>query len=249
MKDTQKSEQEFFDNAYDTDARKSVGQIYSLIGNRNRRYEELVYRNVHGKRVLEYGCGQGSHSIEIARRGGTVTGIDISEVGIRQACEAAEAAGVSGATYEVMDAMDMTFENGTFDLVIGEGILHHLDLDRSYGEISRVLKPGGKAIFMEPLGHNPAIWLFRTLTPRLRTDDEHPLMRRDLKLADKYFEETSFEYFHLSSFAALALIKTPWFFQTVNFFDKVDAGLFKVVPPLGLLSWYCIMIMGRSETS
>lgn len=249
MKDTQKAEQEFFDHAYDTDARKSVGQIYSLIGNRNKVYEHVIYDDVAGKKVLEYGCGEGSHSIEIARRGGQVTGIDISEVGIRKATEAAAAAGVSGASYEVMDAMDMSFPDGSFDLVIGEGILHHLDLERSYSEISRVLKPGGQAIFMEPLGHNPAIWLFRTLTPRLRTDDEHPLLRRDLKLAEKYFERTSFQYFHLTSFAALLMLKTPWFFQTVNLLDRVDAGLFKAIPPVGLLSWYCIMTMGRSNDS
>ncbi len=35
------SEKEFFDHVYDTDGRKAVGQIYSLIGNRNRIYEEI----------------------------------------------------------------------------------------------------------------------------------------------------------------------------------------------------------------
>ncbi len=249
MKETQKSEQEFFDHAYDTNARKSVGQIYSLIGNRNKAYEAVIYGNVQGLRILEYGCGSGSHSLEIARLGGIVTGIDISEVGIRQAREKAEAAGVQGADYLVMDAMNMDFPDGTFDMVIGEGILHHLDLEQSYREICRVLKPGGRAIFMEPLGHNPAIEIFRKLTPRLRTEDEHPLVRRDLNLARKYFQPCEFQYFHLTSFAALAFLKAPFFFGMVNFFDKVDRGLFKVIPPLGLLSWYCIMIMTRPEDS
>ncbi|MCP4292770.1 MAG: class I SAM-dependent methyltransferase [bacterium] len=245
---TQQSEKEFFDHTYDTNARKSVGQVYSLIGNRNKAYEDLIYSNVEGKRVLEYGCGEGSHSLEIAQRGGLVTGIDISEVGIRKASEAAESAGVSGADYQVMDAMNMDFPDNTFDVVIGEGILHHLDLDKSYSEISRVLKPGGKAIFQEPLGHNPAMALFRAMTPKLRTDDEHPLLHKDLKLAGKYFGNTEFKYFHLTSFGALLFLKFPFFYGMVNFLDKVDAGLFKVVPPLGLLSWYCIMVMSKGQS-
>ena len=245
--DTQKAEQEFFDHTYDTNARKSVGQVYSLIRNRNVAYEGQIYSNVEGQRVLEYGCGIGSHSMAIARRGGLVTGIDISEVGIKMATEAAETAGVKGADYLVMDAMNMDFSDNTFDMVIGEGILHHLDLDKSYSEISRVLKPGGQAIFMEPLGHNPAIALFRAATPKLRTDDEHPLLRSDLKLAKKYFGETKFQYFHLTSFAALIFLKAPFFYGMVNFWDRVDAGLFKIMPPLGLLSWYCIMTMTKGE--
>ncbi len=245
--DQHQAEKDFFDHTYDTNARKSLGQVYSLSGNRNIAYEKVIYGDVEGKRVLEYGCGVGSHSLEIARRGGKVTGIDISEVGIRKAAEAARDAGVEGADYQVMDAMKMTFEDNTFDLVIGEGILHHLDLDQSYSEISRVLKPGGLAIFMEPLGHNPAIAIFRALTPKLRTDDEHPLVYGDLKLAKKYFGNTSFQYFHLTSFGAMAFLKAPFFFGAVNFLDKVDAVLFKVIPPLGLLSWYCIMTMAKAE--
>ncbi len=241
------SEKDFFDHSYDTNSRASVGQVYSLIGNRNKEYEKAIYSNVEGLRVLEYGCGSGSHSLEIARRGGVVTGIDISEVGIRQATEKAAEAGVTGVDYLVMDAMNMDFPDNTFDLVIGEGILHHLDLDKSYEEISRVLKPGGSAVFMEPLGHNPAIVIFRAVTPKLRTADEHPLMRSDLKLADKYFGKNEFEYYHLTSFAAMAFLKTPFFFKMVNFLDKVDQVLFKVIPPLGYLSWYCIMTMSKAE--
>ena len=235
------SEKDFFDKEYDEGTRKNLGQIYSIIHSRNNRYHELIYKDIAGKRVLEYGCGTGSHSKEIARRGGIVTGIDISEVGIATATETAEEEGITGAAYLVMDAEKMTFPNETFDLVIGEGILHHLDLERSYSEIARVLRPGGLAVFMEPLGHNVAMRLFRHLTPSMRTVDEHPLVNRDLVSANNYFSRTSFEYFHLTSFGALLFLKTPWFFSFVRWGDKVDRLLFKYIPPLGLQSWYAIM--------
>ena len=243
--DNLNKEKEFFDHQYAENPRQKLGQIYSIIHCRNDRYQDLIYSGVAGRRVLEYGCGPGSHSKEMARRGGSVSGIDISEVGIAQAAETAHAEGLTGLEYLVMDAQDMTFADDTFDLVVGEGILHHLDLERSYSEISRVLKPGGRAVFMEPLGHNIPMRLFRHFTPKMRTEDEHPLLKKDLEIAKRYFSNTVFEFFHLSSFGALLFLKTPWFFKFVAWGDKVDKLLFRSVPPLRLQAWYTIMILEK----
>jgi SAM-dependent methyltransferase len=241
-----KDEKEFFDETYASGLRdRAVGQVYSITRQRVSDFEEMIYRDVSGARVLEYGCGVGGHSLEIARRGGRVTGIDISEVGISMATEKARELGLASADYCVMDAENLQFPDGTFDLVIGEGILHHLHLERSYQEIARVLAPQGRAIFMEPLGHNPAINLFRSRTPHLRTADEHPLLRRDLRLARVYFEECSFRYYHLTSLASMALLKTKLFWPSVRALDRVDRALFGLCPPLGLWSWYSIMVLGR----
>jgi len=236
-------EAEFFDQAYSTGSRRAVGRIYAITKNRLESYERLIYLDVKGKRVLEYGCGTGSHSIAIARRGGIVTGIDISPVGVEKARQRAKSEGLDNATYEIMDAEKMTFTADSFDLVIGEGILHHLSLEHSYAEIARVLRPAGRAVFMEPLGHNLMINLFRRFTPTMRTPDEHPLMRRDLKQAEQYFMQTSFEYHHLSSFAALAFLGRRQFDPVVRGLDRIDRALFRLLPPLGLLSWYVIMVL------
>lgn len=239
-----RNEQEFFDETYASGVREqAVGQVYSITRRRVREYEEMIYSNVEGLRVLEYGCGTGGHSLEIAQRGGKVVGIDISAVGIQMATEKAQALGLANASYRVMDAENLEFPAGSFDLVIGEGILHHLRLERSYSEISRVLAPGGRAIFMEPLGHNPAINGFRSRTPHLRTADEHPLKKRDLDLGKRYFRRCRFRYYHLSSFASLALLKTKLFWPSVALFDGVDRALFTLCPPLGLLGWYAIMVL------
>jgi SAM-dependent methyltransferase len=71
----------------------------------------------------------------------------------------------------VMDAESLGFDEGSFDVVVGSGILHHLALRQS-----RVLRPDGCAVFVDPLGHNIFIRLYRKLTPSMRTADEHPLL-------------------------------------------------------------------------
>ena len=80
-----------------------------------------------------------------------------------------------------MDGHNLKYENNKFDLVIGNGILHHLDAETALSSIHRVLKPGGRLIFREPLADNPLLKLFRFLTPKARTIDELPFSGKALK--------------------------------------------------------------------
>lgn len=239
----QQREADFFDKKYEDNPRAAIGQVYSIIRGRDRFFEDTISDDIAGKRALEYGCGDGSYAFMLAEKGASVVGIDISPVGIQVAERIADERGLKNTEFLVMDAMDMDFPDESFDLVCGSGILHHLDMDISMRELRRVMKPGGRAVFMEPLGHNPAINVFRRSSPEMRTPDEHPLVRSDFNLIDGYFERVGLRFFHLTSFAALALLKTPVFFQTVNFFDKLDSALFKIIPPLGMWAWYAVITM------
>ena len=49
-----------------------------------------------------------------------------------------------------MSVQEMPFASNSFDYVVDIGALHHLQLDLAGPEIARVLKPSGKAIFIEP---------------------------------------------------------------------------------------------------
>jgi ubiquinone/menaquinone biosynthesis C-methylase UbiE len=136
-----------------------------------------------GKRVLDLGCGMGLQALALLRDGASVDGIDISENYVSAAAEAARKAGFPAERhrFQVMDAHALTFEDNRFDLVVGRGILHHLDMTVALAGIKRILKPGGMALFREPLGDNPALRLFRFLTPSARTVDEKPLSGADLR--------------------------------------------------------------------
>ena len=169
-----------------------------------------------GGRVLDLGCGRGERSVDLLARGARVDGIDISPVYVAQAERAAEAAGHDPSQFAFVagDAHHLPYEDQTFDLVVGDGILHHLDLDEALGEVHRVLKPGGRALFREPLLDNPLLKLFRALTPKARTEDELPLSGADLRqIEDSGLWRVESAYCGLISApvaVATSIVLRPW---------------------------------------
>src|SRR5207248_4904272 len=94
-------------------------------------------------RVLDVGCGEGADAIWLARRGWTVTAIDVSDVAVSRAREAAQLAGAA-VTWVCGDALRTTFEAHTFDLVS----MQYPALPKAAGEAAvRMLlgavRPGG----------------------------------------------------------------------------------------------------------
>ena len=100
------------------------------------------------------------------------------------------------------------FEDNKFDLVYGQGILHHLEISSCIFEISRILKPGGKLLFIEPLGTNPLINLYRRLTPRARSKDEHPLIFKDFDIIKKKFKITDLKFYGFLTLIFFPLYKS-----------------------------------------
>jgi SAM-dependent methyltransferase len=159
----------------------------------------------------------------LTSNGGEVTGIDLSPTAI----ELNRTTAGRRAEFCIMNAEYLAFADNSFDLICGMGILHHLDLERSFSELSRVLKPNGTAVFLEPLGHNPVINLYRRLTPKMRTPDEHPLLVSDFEIATSRFSSIDLNYFHLTSLAAVMLRGTALFLPMAKWLDRVDQHLFR----------------------
>ena len=239
-------EREFHNRVFADHSRSVAGKYYSVMRGSRQRYESVLNRYGHGSTVLEFGCGPGFFAPYLARRGASVTGIDISETAIAQAQERAVEQGVSGnLTLKVMNAEALEFPAHSFDLVCGVAILHHLDLDRAYGEIARTLKPGGRAVFLEPLGHNPLINLYRRMTPALRTEDEHPLLMRDLVLANRYFDERQNHFYTMHSLLAVPFRDTSIFNGLLNACEASDRPVFRAFPPARRLAWQVVIELAR----
>jgi SAM-dependent methyltransferase len=139
-----------------------------------------------------------------------------------------------------MNAEELDFPDGSFEVVCGMGILHHLNLERAAAEIQRVLKPGGRAVFLEPLGHNPVINLFRRLTPKARTQDEHPLLMKDLALLESLLGTPDFHFHHLAELLAIPFAKTPLGAPLRRLTGKLDGRLLGR-PSLQPLAWVVVM--------
>lgn len=228
------SEKEFHNETFSKNTRQAVKKYYRSANKSKAKYQELILREVKGKNVLEYGCGPGSAAFDLARSGANVTAIDISNVAIELAQEHAQKEELQ-ISFHIMNAEDLKFENDFFDLICGSGILHHLSLEDSYKEINRTLREDGKAIFFEPMGHNPIINLYRNLTPKLRTPDEHPLLLKDIELAKKYFK--NIERFHFNLIATAAA-----FIPAIsNILHETDCFLFNTFESLKKHSWIVIL--------
>lgn len=117
-----------------------------------------------GVRALEIGCGTGLFTEMFVAAGADVVAIDISEPLLDQARDRELG---ERATFMCADAEALSFDDGSFDAVVGSSVLHHLDVSLALPELARVLKPGGVLALAEPNMMNPQIALQRNV-PMLR---------------------------------------------------------------------------------
>jgi SAM-dependent methyltransferase len=235
-------ERDFHDARYEEDQRAGVNGWYAVtVDSSARRLYERSTPDHLGGEVLELGCGPGSTGWHLALDGHQVHGIDISERAVEEARAHAEALGVANASFDQMDAHALDLADDSADIVTGAGILHHLDLALAIPEIARVLRPDGRAVFYEPMAHNPLIRLFRRFTPGLRTEDEHPLTTDDLTMLGRFFEHVEVTHFHLVSFVAAPLVRMPGGAVAMRAIDRVDHLVMKVVPALRKYCWIAVI--------
>ena len=153
--------------------------------------------------------------------------------------------GIVNAKFDVINAEELEFEDAAFDVIFGSGIIHHLDVPRAYSELSRVLAPGGSAVFVEPLGHNPLIRVFRNRTPELRTPDEHPLVKSNYLLAREYFDRIDVTLYGLATLAAIPVLRTGIAGPVISAGKMIDRVLLRR-PGIRWWAWYSLLIFGKA---
>jgi SAM-dependent methyltransferase len=245
-------EREFHDQRFASDPERqgraggAARKYYSVRKRADACIYGLIHHHCRDKDVLDYGCAWGSNAVVVAKAGARkVVAIDLSSVAVRQAQEFALSQGCGQIDFRVMNAEELQFEDESFDLVCGFAIIHHLYLDKAFAEIARVLRPGGVALFLEPLGHNPFINLYRNLTPGMRTPDEHPLRMRDFKLARRYFGQVDVDYFNLFTLLAVPFRKWSWFPGLVTCLHGCDQALFRLLPFTRRYAWNAVLSLAQ----
>jgi SAM-dependent methyltransferase len=235
-------EQAFHEQRFDGfDRRESQKKYYWAIWDGAEKYMQTVTEFSKNANVLEYGCGDADNWRQVGPYAKAMVGIDISNAAVtrlRNECL------LSNVTFEVMDAHKLDFDDGSFDVVFGSGIIHHLDTERSAKEIARVLRPGGRAIFWEPLGLNPLINAYRKATPNARTVDEHPLMPKDYEILQREIGEGQLQFFGLCTILSVPITESRFRTITFNSLRKFDRLVGKL-PGIRYLSWYCLSTLTK----
>jgi SAM-dependent methyltransferase len=158
------------------------------------------FGDVRGKRILDYGCGAAEGGVYLAKLGAHVVGIDVSATMLETAHRLAAHHGVTIETRRVTSE-GIPADDREFDLIYGNGVLHHVNQQLARPELARVLKDDGKACFIEPLPYNPLINAYRRIAKEVRTPDETPLTFADVDRFRQNFGQLSHREFWLTTLA------------------------------------------------
>jgi 2-polyprenyl-3-methyl-5-hydroxy-6-metoxy-1,4-benzoquinol methylase len=242
-----KKEKEFFDRIYEEMDEAHRRQNYivprELIEQiirpnpmpvTDREYVGSIMPELKGKKVLDYGAGDGWNTICFAKGDAEVWAIDISDKAIELIKKKARKNSVEFAVKaEVRNCYETGFENNMFDIIYGGGILHHLDMDLAGRELGRILKSSGIAIFREPYRETKMmdvvkriILLFIKKRVSETTEKEAPLKGNKIKKLKNYFECVSLEYFDALSSLNLFIHSQ----KIKKLLGKVDQLLIRKVP-------------------
>jgi ubiquinone/menaquinone biosynthesis C-methylase UbiE len=188
-------------------------------------------RDLHGKKILEIGCGTGILSVILAKRGAQlVEAFDISQESIEVARRRAEVNNVSNATnFQALSVYDMDYRDDYYDYIVGMNILHHVEIDRIVNKLYSCLKPGGTALFLEPFGNVEWMERFRLIVP-VKIDDVDGVSHWQEKLNYSKLErfKSKFRKVELKEFHILSrLDRVMRSKRTIETLGKIDEWLLK----------------------
>jgi SAM-dependent methyltransferase len=219
--------------------------------------------DLKGKRLLDLGCGAGEAAVYFALKGADVTACEISSKLVEVVKKLAGRFNVNVNILK-MEAEQLTFPDESFDLVYGNGVLHHVCLEPALTEVHRILKRGGTAVFIEPLAYNPAIKVYRRLAKLVRTPMEAPLTFKDIDAMKNLFSEvrhrefgllTLFIFIHYYFIQRLDPSKERYWKRLIsksenhktlfNFLKKGDELLLNIAPFLRRYCWNTVIILKK----
>lgn len=230
-------------------AKYSNKKWYAAVRKSRRFIDEWFERNCQGKVALDFGCGLGGVSQQLAEAGAEVYAIDISPESVATTQKRLAERGLADRLHaQPMDGENLAFENDKFDIIVCSGVLHHVDVTQVFPELARVLKPTGSIIAIEALGYNPVINLYRRMTPSLRTEWEvdHILTNKELRIARQFFGRIDVKYFHLFSILAVPFRKKKFFAPLLSLLDAVDGAVLSI-PLVRLLAWQMVFLLSEPK--
>jgi SAM-dependent methyltransferase len=155
-----------------------------------KEYCIALLGEVHGKHILDVGCGEGEDAVLLAKLGANVVGFDVSPGAIEVAKRRAELNGVGDRVSFICAPLDQArLPENAFDVIWFDNILHHVlpELDFVMRKILASAKPGASLLCIEPVNLFEALRKVRFLVPVHTevTPGERPLEQHDLEVIEK----------------------------------------------------------------
>ncbi|MGG9970632.1 class I SAM-dependent methyltransferase [Ferruginibacter sp. SUN002] len=170
----------------------------------NRHVDELINYGKITKtdRVLDVGCGMGKYTLNMLAKGYKVEGLDLNAFLLQQFLRYND--NRFPVKLHLADIIEAPEElNEQFDYVIGFMVLHHLHiLHTCFQSMYRLLKPGGKIIFLEPNPYNPLFHMQIWFTPGMSYEGEKGLKDMTRKNITKALNFAEFENVGIHRFGA-----------------------------------------------
>jgi 2-polyprenyl-3-methyl-5-hydroxy-6-metoxy-1,4-benzoquinol methylase len=159
-----------------------------------------VLQNLHGKRLLDVGCGDGRNSVLLAILGAQVTGIDISPRSIELAKKKAEVNRVQNVTKFICAPIEKAvIPPGSFDVIWGDAFLHHVinNLDTVLSRLMLWAAPGALMMFSEPVNFNNTLRRLRFKLPIVTeaTPDERPLEPTEIEIVRRFLPDLQIRFY------------------------------------------------------
>lgn len=256
MEDRKKIEIEYYDKKAAESAVRGEDADFEGFNPKNLSSFQFCYQwlseHCKDKVVLDYGCGNGVHSIFLAKAGAKkVVGIDLSRKSLDIAKEKIRKYGLENKVeFIVMDCEKMDFPDNYFDIIFDGGTFSSIDLNKAYQELARVLKPEGFLLGIETFGHNPLTNLKRRLNKitgkRTSWAAEHIFNLKDFKKAEEYFTEREIKFFHLVSWIIFPFLSLPGARILLNIFEGLDKLLLRM-PFLGKYAFKAAIILTKPK--
>jgi SAM-dependent methyltransferase len=164
-------------------------------------YTFSLIHKIDPRTILDFGCGDGVCSLQLAHCGYRVTGFDVSPELIAVARQRAKLENLGDRVVFFEAAGEDLALTNQFDAALVQLVLHHVLIRPCLESLTRMLKPRGWVIIVEPVGYCRWLQWLRDRVPIEKdiSPNERQLNKADLAVIEEFFEFVECRHFRLLS--------------------------------------------------